>query len=200
MISPYKLADITENYKHISSNIHLAKQLKSFFSLEENSKLWDINITRQTTTEALRNTKMIGLRVNTDETNQAKTTLEWNNSLTLTNDPIVHFIPYFRDVYRYINLLFYGKCSIELGRVFFSKLSANSVIDLHTDTGKYFEYYDRFHFVIDGNDENIFYIREEPIVLKTGNVYWVNNHVPHRLENNSSTDRINLIFDARLKP
>lgn len=200
MISPYKFAEITENYKYIGSNLTLATQLNDFFQSPDNKKLWDINTTRQDTTSALKNTKMIGLRVNVDQTNQAKTTLEWNDKTTLANDPIIYFTPIFRDVQRWINFLFHNKCSVEFGRIFFSKLTANTTIDLHTDTGKYFDYYDRFHFVINGNNKNIFYIQDEPIVLETGNVYWVNNHVPHRLENNSNEDRINLIFDARLKP
>jgi len=34
--------------------------------------------------------------------------------------------------------------------------------------------------------------------LERGSFYWVNNHVPHWLANNSTVDRINLIADARL--
>ena len=64
---------------------------------------------------------------------------------------------------------------------------------------KYLTNYTYQIFVIEQTDHmNIFHIRDESVELLTGKLYWVNNHVPHWLENLSDTDRINLIVDARL--
>jgi hypothetical protein len=128
-------------------------------------------------------------------------TAEWNEVLTITNTKIYEGYPIFHKLVEWLgkSLREAGAENVEFGRIFFSKHAAGTKIDLHTDEGTYFSYYDRFHFVIDQADgENIFFIRDDPIKLEIGKLYWVNNHVPHWLENQSSKDRINLIFDARL--
>jgi hypothetical protein len=95
-------------------------------------------------------------------------------------------------------LLATGASKVEFGRIFASKLAANASIDLHTDEGRYFSYYDRFHFTVTAAAENRFVIRDETCVLEQDTFYWVNNHVPHWLTNDSQVSRINFIIDARL--
>ena len=77
-------------------------------------------------------------------------------------------------------------------------MAANSNVDIHTDSGKYFSHYDRFHYTVTAAEANIFSIRDENCILEMDSLYWVNNHVPHWLENQSNEDRINFIIDARL--
>jgi mannose-6-phosphate isomerase-like protein (cupin superfamily) len=199
MLSPYKLCEFEQNYFEISSNADLARELELFFKDPANNYLWGINTARQRITHALRHTESIALRMPT--VNKAlKTTTEWNQVTEIINTALLD-IPIFKKTKDWLDqaLAEAGAGTTEFGRIFFSKHHANTNIDTHTDEGKYFSYYDRFHFVIDQSDgENIFHIRDEDVLLEKGKLYWVNNHVPHWLANKSNIDRTNLIFDARL--
>jgi hypothetical protein len=202
MFSPYKIPNSLENFCKISSNEALANELKQLLSLEETQQLWDIDTNRQKMAKELEHTKMISLRIPLPpkHSNITKTS-QWNKVLVSHDTNVLKQYVLFQSLCNWIkeSLLATGASRIDVGRIFFSNHKANTKIGLHTDQGEYFNYYDRFHFVIDQVDnENVFYIKEEPILLLTGNLYWVNNHVPHWLENKSNKDRINCIVDARL--
>jgi hypothetical protein len=164
--------------------------------------MWKISTSRQEMARALRNTEMVPLRIPIPKQgSKLSSTLEWNQVLEIEDTNILKNTETFIELINWLkqSIINKGVNKIEFGRIFFSKHKPNSNIDIHTDEGLYFDYFDRFHFVIDQTDnENIFYIRDEAIKLLTGKLYWVNNHVPHYLENKSDKDRINLIFDARL--
>ncbi len=202
MYSPFKLVDVDKNFYQIGSNIDLANRLKDFFQNEKVEYFWKLDTSRQRMARALQHTEMIALRMPIPpDPNQLKTTNQWNQVLNIVDAEKFKNIKIFQELREWLLLTLKetGANNIEFGRIFFSRHKRNTEIGLHTDEGEYFSYYDRFHFVIDQTDnENIFFIRDEPIKLLQGNLYWVNNHVPHYLENRSTKDRINLIFDARL--
>lgn len=202
MFSLHKFTSEDSNYFEISNNLELAERIKIFFQNPAVEYLWSINTSRQKMAAALKHTSMFALRYPiTPKSSLPTTTSSWNQVTTLENSVLFSKYSLFKEIVDWLeySLKEKGAKEVEFGRIFFSKHYANSKIDLHTDEGTYFNYYDRFHFVIDQIDkENIFYIRNNPILLQTGKLYWVNNHVPHWLENNSSKDRINLIVDARL--
>jgi hypothetical protein len=200
MISPYQLTSFDTNYLEIGTNLDLANRLVKFFSLKETQSWWNISTDRQRIAIELKDTRMISLRRPVTN-NKLQSTMQWNQVTEIVDDDILlNSFPVFKDTYQWLKdtMQSTGASKIEWGRVFFSKHLAGTKIGLHRDEGAYFSHFDRFHFVIDSNSENIFYIRDCPIILETGKVYWVNNHVPHWLENSSPTDRINLIFDVRL--
>jgi hypothetical protein len=203
MISPYKFTSADSNYFEISDNVELAEKIKKFFQDPCVEYLWSVTTKRQKMAAALGNTSMFPLRYPVTQREDIPTTTSaWNQITNLKNSTLFFKLyPIFKETVDWLEtaLKEKGVNKVEFGRIFFSKHYPNSKIDIHTDKGAYFDYYDRFHFVIDQTDnQNIFYIRDNPILLQTGKLYWVNNHVPHWLENNSSKDRINLIIDARL--
>jgi len=199
MFSPYKLASMNHNSLDVANNHDLAERLRSFFKNDATTHLWKLYTDRQRLTEILRHTENIPLRIpaprgvitSTEQSNQIMDIVDLRPMMS---------IDIFSETSAWVSssLNSLGAEKVEIGRIFFSKLLPKSRIDLHVEDGKYFEYYDRFHFVIQSNDDNIFCIRDEPLRLKVGHMYWVNNHVPHWLINNSDEDRINLIVDARL--
>lgn len=196
MNSPFKIFNEEKNYGVLSSNFDLQSKLKRFFELKDIEFLWDINTSRQKLTHALRNTKSINLRYL--KTKPLPTNTEYNKVLDVIDNPLIR-IPLFQESYKWIESEFQKyNTKIEIGRIFFSLHLPHTKIDEHIDTGPYFEYFDRFHFCIDTNDQNINYIRNEPIIFKSGFLYWFNNLVPHYLENNSNQGRINLIADVRV--
>ena len=195
MYSPVKLCPFENNYLKLGTNIDLANKLQDFFKDPANDYLWKISTTRQRVTQALRHTECVMLRqlkVNT----RPKNTVEFNQIME-TVDTDASSISLFKDTVKWMESCF-NDANVEWGRIFFSNHHASTQIDLHTDEGAYFSYYDRFHFVVQSEGDNIFHIRDEDVRLERGSFYWVNNHVPHWLANNSTVDRINLIADARL--
>jgi hypothetical protein len=202
MFSPYKLIDESHNSYEIASNLQLSEKLKTFFQTPKTEYMWKMDTSRQRMAPALQHTEMIALRMPIPPNpSELKTTDQWNQVLNIRDAHLFKNIEIFNELRGWLDssLRSAGASNVEFGRIFFSRHKANTNIGLHTDEGEYFNYFDRFHFVIDQADnENIFFIRNEPLKLLTGTLYWVNNHVPHYLENRSNKDRINLIFDARL--
>lgn len=198
LVSPFKLFGSDLNYVKISSNQELGDQLRIYFADPDNDDLWKLSTHRQTTTQALRFTETIHLRFLKDLPTGVTTT-ESNQWMEIGEKPLAN-----EDIFKKTiswfeqSLLNTGADNVEFGRIFVSKLAANSVIDSHTDSGKYFNYYDRFHFTVTAAKENIFMIRDEECILENDSLYWVNNHVAHWLENRSNEPRINFIIDARL--
>jgi hypothetical protein len=198
LVSPFKLFQEDLNSFIIDTNVELGNELREYFKNFENNYLWKISTHRQTVTQALRFTESIHLRHLKDLPPESNT-LQANQHMMIAQSKIAEF-PIFKKAITWFEsaLKFKGAKNVEFGRIFVSKLAANSIVDSHSDSGKYFSYYDRFHFTITAAEENIFSIRDENCILNMDSLYWVNNHVPHWLENRSNEDRINFIIDARL--
>jgi hypothetical protein len=172
--------------------------LREYFSNSDNNYLWSLTTHRQTITQALRHTESFPLRYLKDLPKEYGT-MESNQHMEVTDSKLID-IPVFRRTVDWLEQVFkdVGAKQVEFGRIFASKLAAKETVDLHTDEGKYFSYYDRFHFTVTAAPENLFVIRDEECILEQDCLYWVNNHVPHWLENKSDMPRINFIIDARL--
>lgn len=198
LVSPFKLFEEDLNSFIIDTNVELGHELREYFKNSENDYLWKISTHRQTVTQALRFTESIHLRHLKDLPPESNT-LQANQHMMIAQSKIAEF-PIFKKSIAWVESIFQSKGAknIEFGRIFVSKLAANSKVDLHTDSGRYFSYYDRFHYTVTAAKENIFFIRDENCTLDVDSLYWVNNHVPHWLENRSNEDRINFIIDARL--
>lgn len=203
MKSPFKLRSPATNYCLVSENVELADSLSTFLNDESNKKLWAINTVRQKMTHALRHTESISLRKLNETALQGliNKTIVWNQVLETKDTDILTKFKIFQQAVEWIHtsLLNAGANRVEFGRIFFSNHHASTSIDEHIDEGAYFDYYDRFHFCVTSNENNIFKIRDQECILNKGGLFWVNNHVPHSLRNNNDVDRINLIVDARLE-
>lgn len=183
-----------KNFQTISENQELATELRSY--LDSNKDFWLRYTGRQRTTHALRHTEQIPLIVPTDA-NPNKTTSQWNDVLSLKytefyEDPVLR-----KSADWIIETLtnHFGK-EPEIGRIFFSKLKAGQDVDPHVDAGKYFDKFDRFHFVVQGDEKTTFISGEDTQQLMTGFFFWTNNHIDHYLLNRSEQDRIVIITDA----
>ena len=198
MVSPFKLFTNDLNAFKIDANSELGQELREFFNNPANNYLWQLSTHRQTTTHALRYTESIPLRYLKDLP-KGSTTIEANQHMEVTDSKLAD-IPVFRKTIEWFEsaLASTGCSCVEFGRIFASKLAGKEGVDLHTDEGKYFSYYDRFHFTVTVAPDNLFVIRDTECILEQDALYWVNNHVPHWLENKSTEGRINFIIDARL--
>ena len=198
LVSPFKFFQEDLNSFKLGSNTELGNDLREYFNDPSTDFLWKISNHRQTTTHALRFTEAIHLRYLKDLPPNVNT-IQSNQYMSVVPAKTAE-IPIFKKAMEWFEqtILATGANQVEVGRAFVSKLAAKSKIDLHIDQGRYFSYYDRFHFTVTAANNNIFFIREENCILDIDSLYWVNNHVPHWLENQSDQDRINFIIDARV--
>ncbi len=84
-----------------------------------------------------------------------------------------------------------------LGRVLVTRLKPGGEIAPHVDGGEHAAYYDRYHLVLQGFPGSEFYCGNEQVNMQTGDVWWFDNSVEHRVVNNSADDRIHLVVDVR---
>lgn len=84
-----------------------------------------------------------------------------------------------------------GRCV----NIMFTKLLSGEKISPHVDLD-YLSEIHRCHLPIVTNKDVIFYIDNEPLNLKKGVFYEINNVLLHSVENNSLEDRIHLIIDV----
>ena len=81
----------------------------------------------------------------------------------------------------------------------FLNLRAGAVIKQHTDAELAFEKGEaRLHFPVITSPDVEFYSEEERIYLNGGECWYLNANLPHRVNNNSSSDRIHLVIDCKV--
>jgi len=90
----------------------------------------------------------------------------------------------------------YGYKAPTIPVIMLAKLKARSHIAAHKDKGRRFELTHKIHVPLITNQEVKFYVEKEPYHLEGGYAYEVNNTALHSVENNSSSDRIHLIFEC----
>lgn len=79
----------------------------------------------------------------------------------------------------------------------FLNLQAGAVIKQHRDIELAFEKGEaRLHFPVITNPAVEFYCEDERVYLKEGECWYLNANLPHRVSNNSDTDRIHLVVDC----
>jgi hypothetical protein len=198
MVSPFRLFESDLNYFKIATNQEIGAELREFFCEPKNEYLWKLNTQRQDTTKELKHTEAIHLRYIKNLPTHFNT-LQSNQLMDVGTSSAMS-IPIFYKSFKWFQTALEntGAKNIEFGRIFVSRLAPLSKIDLHIDEGKYFSYYDRFHFTITAAAENSFFIKDEDCIMAEDSLFWVDNHVPHWLENKSTQARINFILDVRL--
>jgi hypothetical protein len=203
MFSPFKLAPVESNYLFINENQDLAKRLTDVLNNSENEKWWKLRTGRQRTNKYLRDTEAIFLRYIDLNAGLPKpvTDKEWNDFLPATNMSEYDLHPIFQELVDWFtrSLIEKGVSNILLGRIMISRLFAGGSVKSHIDSGNYYEIHDRFQYIISCDKSSSLIVREEVIELELGKLYWINNHVPHSITNETAVDRIVCIFDAILE-
>jgi quercetin dioxygenase-like cupin family protein len=82
-----------------------------------------------------------------------------------------------------------------LGRAMVVKLPPGGRIYPHRDEGRYAEAHDRYHLVLQGACR--FRSGEEWVEMKTGELWWFDQHQEHEVRNEADVDRISVIWDVR---
>ena len=82
------------------------------------------------------------------------------------------------------------------GRVLLVNLPAGERIPMHEDSGIYLQMVHRNHIPIITNDKVMFGVGSTLINMKQDNIYEINNHKTHYVNNDSDLDRYHLIIDV----
>lgn len=86
-----------------------------------------------------------------------------------------------------------------IGNSFLSCMFPGGLIDLHTDPGKYFETYSRFHIPLVTNNRVVFSrANGQQEHMPVGQMYRLNNLAWHKVENQGTEQRIHLVVDLLL--
>ncbi len=84
-----------------------------------------------------------------------------------------------------------------LGRVMVNRIRPGGRIFPHADTKAHTDYYTRFHLVLQSKPGVRFLAGDEEVYMGTGEFWWFDNKQVHEVINNSDTDRIHMVMDAR---
>ncbi len=115
-----------------------------------------------------------------------------------------HFNPTYHDIYTQFETVLkplidrindYYKHDGFVVRIIFAKLFGNGKIPVHTDGLYSLLNCHRIHIPIITNDKNMFMVGGEEKVMRTGEVWEINNATIHSVENQSDEERIHLIID-----
>ena len=84
-----------------------------------------------------------------------------------------------------------------IGRCVITKIQPGRRIISHVDRDNHSLYYSRIHLCVFGTDGNLFFCGHEGVTMRTGELWWFNNKLPHHCENTGQQDRIHIIMDVK---
>lgn len=90
-----------------------------------------------------------------------------------------------------------------LGRARYARLLPGKTVLPHMDRGAYYRDRDRYHLVVRSAGGSLLRAGGETVRMREGELWWFDNKAVHDARNDSSADRIHLIFDllpTRLRP
>lgn len=177
-----------EMFRLLKSHIDTSEWLKI---LAEHSEWWDEETGRQNYPgSAHKETKSIILRGPKVKTQEG---LQGNHGVE--NYPRLYdFAEPAMEAMRMILGLGLGK---QMGMIMLTKLPSMKFIGLHKDEGKYAEYFDRYHLVIQDGGDDEFMCGEETVIMHTGEFWKFNHQEIHQCSNYGDADRIHLIIDMK---
>ncbi len=105
------------------------------------------------------------------------------------NLPILERFPCIK---AFINSL---QCPVRSARLM--RLKPKSQILPHSDNHVSIEYGEaRLHVPLSFGDEVGFYVEEQCVPMNSGELWYINTHLTHRVTNNSNKSRVNLVIDC----
>jgi quercetin dioxygenase-like cupin family protein len=105
------------------------------------------------------------------------------------------YIEYFEPTINYLRDEILINSSSKIVRLVLTRLDPFSEIPIHTDLGHALQSVHRCHIAIVTNADSIFTIGGEEKQMTVGEVWEINNTIPHQFENKGTTSRIHLMID-----
>jgi hypothetical protein len=187
---------ITKDYIHTRLEIPAEKSaaLRGSWNSRHKESYYEIDTSRERMSPALSKTRTYHLRRPAVPKGFIKQTTSAQNVVDCEDTPLYSSFPEIQEFIEWVGKEFYGGWN-RLGRVFVTRLAGTSSIGRHTDEGLYFESLHRHHFVLISQDAHFCWDHNVSIKLGEGELWRVNNSVPHWVTN-SGASRTHIIFDA----
>ncbi len=158
-----------------------------------NDILWDIDRRRQNSNRKLMNTGAIIMRHRADEKFPDHETADdmMETADTLLVNPFPKTMTHLKRIAEELNA--------KLGRAFFERIAPSSVVYPYAHLGTYYEKHKRFYMVTQSPLGTYMRSGNEEVLMKPGELWWVNTREKHDTENRSGdTSATHLIFDLQL--
>lgn len=84
----------------------------------------------------------------------------------------------------------------EVGMITVAIMEPGAKVVKHVDQGPYYQHYRRFHMPLNTVVGSIITAGDKVVSMKAGEVWELNNLIPHSAENNGDVDRYHMIIDA----
>src|SRR5262249_18049726 len=108
-----------------------------------------------------------------------------------TDTPVLGRCTYFQEVLRSF------ECPLSSVRLL--RLGAGARIREHTDLNLGYEDEEiRMHIPVATNPQAEFFLKGERVLMNSGECWYLNFNLPHRLYNGGTTDRVHLVIDCRV--
>ena len=164
------------------------------WSAQHSDDWFNIDTSREKFAKALKDTRTYHLRIPDVPKESRTSTSSTKDILACRDTALFQNFPSVRSLIDWAAFSSVGAPWGTLGRVFITRLSADSCIGRHTDEGLYFSSLHRHHFVL-SDSVSMFHWEGYSHSFSRGDLCLVNNSIPHWVENRGP-DRTHLIFDA----
>ena len=178
------------NFNKVLSGIHEEVEA-ALVEIEKNKDLWGY-LPIRTSFEGSPHSEVVDIPLRGPEIKMDKTLDMLQGEVLCVNYPAMVQFPHIYHLC--LNLMSFVRGEM-LGRVVITKLPPLGKIAPHIDEGYSANLYDRYHIVLNADAGNTFIVNGEEQVMEEGEVWWVNNHVLHSVENRGEADRIHIIVD-----
>jgi hypothetical protein len=81
-----------------------------------------------------------------------------------------------------------------------SKLGPGSKVSPHTDLGEFLESIHRVHIPVVTNENSFYFVGDERVQMKVGEMYEIDNQRVHWVKNDGDTDRVHVIINIYGEP
>jgi len=180
-----------KNFKLMRSGIDVGPMLEE---VRRHAALWTQDTSRQDSVAIHRETNAIILRSRTAPASADKRVRESYPYNILYVGRRSAVAPEFPQTCRLIES-FASSAGGLLGRVAIVNLKPNGVVKLHIDGGLYYKLRSRYHLVLQSSNGSRMTSNGEQLTMQEGELWWINNRLPHEAFNDSDQDRIHVIFD-----
>lgn len=184
-------------YRKLSVDSSLLQVALTEWAKNHQDKFYDIDTRREKFSPGLSKTRSYPIRRTLIASENFTSTESTQNIVACMNTQLA---PLFPAMLRLVNELAKNTENhhwTQLGRIFVTRLTNDENIGRHIDDGLYFDTLRRIHIPLIADGKASFCWDDGTrLQMNVGEVWEVNNSIPHWVENKMGSDRTHCIFDA----
>lgn len=186
------MQSLLKNFRLIRRNVDMSGILGE---LENQPNIWDIDTSRQDNISIHSQTKAIVVLSHTEPASLDKEIRESFPQCFLYLGRKNSYTSDFSSTCYFARSFARGVVGVP-GRVAIVNLRARGEVTRHVDGGMYYKLRSRYHLVLQSPSGSRMVSGDEQVTMQEGELWWLNNRLPHEAYNDSDGDRIHVIFDV----